>query len=230
MYHLSRGSAPPWFAAIVVGLLALGSERVVRDQITAVGGRAEVKVAVVLVLLLLIALARRDRPAPAGSRTGWSGCCAGLALWSDWLVLPYLGAAAVVLLVAAGRELLGRPGVALAGGFVVGGLPVIIDNLRAGPGEDSLSVLWALTELPGGLSAPLATRCAAGWSRACRWPPGSARPTAAPAGSSGSACSIRCCWWPPPRSAAYALPPRPARPRTRGRAPSSSSRWSPARR
>ncbi len=156
MYHLVRRLYSPVFAAIVIGLLSLGSERVVRDQITAVGGRAENKVAVVLVLLLTLALAsgtvRHRLPA-----YGMVGLLAGLALWSDWLVLPYLAAAAVVLLVASGRELWGRAGAALTGGLVLGGLPVIIYNLRAGPGEDSWTVLWGLAD-SGGLTAPLRQR------------------------------------------------------------------------
>ena len=156
MYHLVKRVYSPVFAAVIVGLLALGSERVVRDQITAVGGRAENKVAVVLVLLLLIGLARRTVRHRLLAY-GLIGLLGGLALWSDWLVLPYLGAAAVALLALNGRELWGRAGVALTAGFLAGGLPVIIYNLRADPGEDSWSVLWSLTNSHG-LTAPTSAR------------------------------------------------------------------------
>ncbi|MGI5215917.1 hypothetical protein ACQEUR_23860, partial [Plantactinospora sp. CA-290183] len=38
-YRLARRVYSPWLATFTIGLLALGGERVVRDQITAVGGR-----------------------------------------------------------------------------------------------------------------------------------------------------------------------------------------------
>lgn len=144
VYRLTRRLYSPWLAAFTVGLLALGSERVVRDQLTAVGGRPEIKPGVVLLVLLAVALGQH-RVRHRWLAFGAFGLVAGLALWDDWLVLPYLAAAVVVLLVAANRELLGRAGLLVLAGFVVGLLPLIVDNLTAPPGQDSISVFQQLS-------------------------------------------------------------------------------------
>nr|WP_170839484.1 hypothetical protein [Micromonospora halophytica] len=139
-YRLTRRLWSPWLATFVVGLLALGTERVVRDQLTVVGGRPEVKPAVLAMLLIAVGLAER-RVAHRPAALGLAGLLAGFALWSDWLIVPYLAVAGLLLVYAARRELLGRAGVLLVAGFVVGVAPMIWDNLRAPPGKDSLSVL-----------------------------------------------------------------------------------------
>ncbi|WP_328364854.1 hypothetical protein OHQ88_16365 [Micromonospora zamorensis] len=148
IHRLTRRLCTPWFATFVVGLLALGGERVVRDQITVVGGRPEVKPAVLLMLLITVGLAagtvRRRRLAVAVF-----GLLVGLAAWSDWLILPYLAVAGLALVWAVRRELLGWSGLLLVVGAVVGVAPMIIDNLRAGPGEDSLSVFREVSTRAG---------------------------------------------------------------------------------
>ncbi|WP_435825699.1 hypothetical protein [Micromonospora zamorensis] len=148
IHRLTRRLCTPWFATFVVGLLALGGERVVRDQITVVGGRPEVKPAVLLMLLITVGLAagtvRRRRLAVAVF-----GLLVGLAVWSDWLIVPYLAVAGLALVWAVRRELLGWSGLLLVVGAVVGVAPMIIDNLRAGPGEDSLSVFREVSTKAG---------------------------------------------------------------------------------
>ncbi|WP_425293479.1 ArnT family glycosyltransferase [Micromonospora cremea] len=150
IHRLTRRLCAPWFAAFVVGLLALGPERVVRDQLTVVGGRPEVKPAVLLMLLITVGLAagtvHRRRLAIA-----LFGLLVGLAAWSDWLILPYLAVAGLALLWAVRRELLGWSGLLLVAGFVVGAAPMIYDNLRAPPGADSLSVFRAVSTKAGPL-------------------------------------------------------------------------------
>ncbi|MBQ1030881.1 hypothetical protein KBX26_12860 [Micromonospora sp. C97] len=148
IHRLTRRLCTPWFAAFVVGLLALGPERVVRDQLTVVGGRPEVKPAVLLMLLITVGLAvgtvHRRRLA-----IGLFGLLVGLSVWSDWLILPYLAVAGLALLWAVRRELLGWCGLLLVAGAVVGVAPMIVDNLRAGPGEDSLSVFREVSTKTG---------------------------------------------------------------------------------
>jgi hypothetical protein len=141
MYRLTRRLYSPWLAAATVGLLALGSERVIRDQITAVGGRPEVKPAVALLLLLAVALGEQRISRHRWLSFGAFGVITGLCVWDDWLILPYLAVAAIVLLIGCVRELLGWAGLLLIVGFVIGVLPLILDNLIAPPGQDSLSVL-----------------------------------------------------------------------------------------
>jgi hypothetical protein len=147
-YRLTRRLFSPWLAAFVVGLLALGSERVVRDQLTVVGGRPEVKPAVLAMLLIAVALGER-RVRHRWLATGLFGLLAGLALWSDWLIVPYLAVAGVVLVWAAPRDLVGWPGVLLVVGFVLGVAPVVKDNLVAPDGQDSLSVFREISTKDG---------------------------------------------------------------------------------
>ncbi|MFI7022123.1 ArnT family glycosyltransferase [Micromonospora sp. NPDC049900] len=150
IHRLTRRIGSPWFATLVVGLLALGSERVIRDQVTTVGGRPEVKVAVLAMLLLVAGLAQgtvRHRRLAVGV----FGLLAGVAVWSDWLIVPYLAVAGLALVWAVRRELLGGAGLLLLVGFAVGIAPMIRDNLVAPPGQDSLSVLRTIS---GGTAAP----------------------------------------------------------------------------
>ncbi|MDG4798723.1 hypothetical protein [Micromonospora sp. WMMD1082] len=148
IHRLTRRIGSPWFATAIVGLLALGSERVIRDQVTTVGGRPEVKVAVLAMLLVVVGLARgtvRRRRLAVGA----FGLLAGVALWSDWLIAPYLAAAGLALAWALRRELLGWAGTLLVAGFAVGIAPMIRDNLVAPPGQDSLSVLRTVSSGSG---------------------------------------------------------------------------------
>ncbi|HEX7744093.1 MAG TPA: hypothetical protein VF462_02360, partial [Micromonosporaceae bacterium] len=153
MYRLTRRLYTPWLAVFTVGLLALGSERVIRDQMTAVGGRPEIKAGVVLLLLVALSLG------PGRLRHPWLGYAtfglvAGLTVWVDWLVLPYLAAAVAVLLVGSWRRLLGWPAAILVGSFLLGAAPLIVDNLTAPPGEDSVSVFLKLNEAGAGAASP----------------------------------------------------------------------------
>ncbi|MFI7488928.1 ArnT family glycosyltransferase [Micromonospora echinaurantiaca] len=139
IHRLTRRIGSPWFATFVVGLLALGSERVIRDQVTVVGGRPEVKAAVLLMLLIVVGLARRTLR-HRRLAVGLFGLLAGVAVWSDWLIVPYLAVAGLALLWVLRRELLGWAGGLLLVGFALGVAPMVRDNLVAPPGEDSVSV------------------------------------------------------------------------------------------
>ncbi|MFE9691809.1 hypothetical protein [Micromonospora sp. NPDC005806] len=147
-YRLTRRLFSRWLATFVVGLLALGSERVVRDQLTMVGGRPEVKPAVLAMLLIAVALGER-RVRHRWLATGLFGLLAGVALWSDWLIVPYLAVAGLVLVWAAPRDLIGWPGVLLVAGFLVGVAPMVKDNIVAPDGQDSLSVFRTISTKDG---------------------------------------------------------------------------------
>ncbi|MEO3816021.1 hypothetical protein [Plantactinospora sp. B24E8] len=145
IHRLTRRLYSPWLATFTVGLLALGSERVIRDQITAVGGRPEIKPAVLALLLIALALGER-RLRPRWWAFGLFGLLAGLCVWDDWLVLPYLIAAFGLLVVGCWRALLGWGGPLLLVGFLLGVAPLIVDNLTAPAGQDSISVLRQVSE------------------------------------------------------------------------------------
>lgn len=71
---------------------------------------------------------------------GW-GLVLGLALWSDALILPWAICSGTLLVLFCWRELMKGKLVALLGGLLLGGLPLIMYNIGAAPGQDSWSVL-----------------------------------------------------------------------------------------
>ena len=74
------------------------------------------------------------------------GCVAGLAVWSDPLILPYLASASLLLVVFCWREMIFKlGGICLLLGLVVGASPLIMYNLKASPGQDSLSIFLRQT-------------------------------------------------------------------------------------
>ncbi|MEK6813510.1 MAG: discoidin domain-containing protein [Nitrospirota bacterium] len=105
-------------------------------------------------LLLLLALKIREdarRGMHAAGRYAAFGVVAGLSVWTNFLIAPFL-VVAVSLAAASGfRSLLGWPGLMLAGGVLVGGFPFWISNLQnefwsfavVGFGEGSLKQLAA---------------------------------------------------------------------------------------
>ncbi|MEV0607100.1 hypothetical protein AB0I61_12105 [Polymorphospora rubra] len=139
MWRLTSRLYTPWLAALTVGLLALGSDRILKNQLIAGGGYPEMNPAGALLMLLAVNLGLgvvRRRAA------GYAvfGLVAGLTLWDDWLVLPYVGAAGLLLLLTGWRDLPGRHGAALAGGLLVGLVPIVAHNLTAAPEHRSLAV------------------------------------------------------------------------------------------
>ncbi|MFK3980129.1 ArnT family glycosyltransferase [Micromonospora sp. NPDC050397] len=145
VWRLTRRLYSPWLATATVGLLALGSDRVLKNQLIAGGGYPEMNPAGTLLVLLAVNLGlgvttgRRRLLAYAGF-----GLVGGLTLWDDWLVLPYVGAAGLLLLLANWRELRGRAGWALGGGLLAGLVPIVAHNLTAAPAHRSLAVYATL--------------------------------------------------------------------------------------
>ncbi|MCW6003780.1 hypothetical protein K1W54_04185 [Micromonospora sp. CPCC 205371] len=147
MYGLASRLYSRWFAVFVVGLLAIGSDAVIHSQISAGGGYPEIKPIGAGALLVAVWLGS------GGGRTAWHrligyagwGALAGLALWVDWLILPYVAAAGVVLLFGCRRQLLGWPAVVLAAGVFVGAAPSILHHLRLGVAAESLDTMLHLS-------------------------------------------------------------------------------------
>ncbi|MDG4823470.1 hypothetical protein O7635_16555 [Asanoa sp. WMMD1127] len=133
MWALTKRLYTPWFATFVVGLLALGSDRVLKNQLISGGGYPEINPAGAALMLLAVALAMRSRDEARDDRSALAGYAAfglltGLMVWIDWLVLPYLAAAACVLLL---KKPARRAWIALAGGLVVGAAPLLIHDLTS---------------------------------------------------------------------------------------------------
>jgi hypothetical protein len=154
MYHLTRRLYGPWFAVAVIGLLALGSNSVVRSETFAGGGYPEIKPIGAASLLLAVWLG-----AGRGQTSRWRllgfagwGLLAGLAWWTDPLIGPYLAAAGAVLVYACRRELFGWPGIVLVAAALAGAAPAIGHHLQPGAGIDSAP---GVLDLSSGGDAPV---------------------------------------------------------------------------
>ncbi|MHA4952029.1 hypothetical protein ACX27O_32380 [Micromonospora sp. SD19] len=129
-----------WFGLLMVVLLALGSDRIVKNQLIAGGGYPEMNVAAAALALLAVDLAtdRRGPSADTGRQcwrlARWAtwGFLAGLMLWVDPLVLPYVAATGAVLVAFRRRELWGAAGALLGVAAVLGAAPLLLHSLLTG--------------------------------------------------------------------------------------------------
>ncbi|MEU1587649.1 hypothetical protein [Micromonospora sp. NPDC005710] len=146
-----RLTADRWFGLLMVALLALGSDRIVKNQLIAGGGYPEMNAAGAALAVLAVELAAgRPGRRPAGTgrpdgrtadagRQGWRlagwatwGFLAGLMLWVDPLVLPYVAATGAVLVGFCRRELWGAAGALLGAAAVLGAAPLLLHSLLTG--------------------------------------------------------------------------------------------------
>jgi hypothetical protein len=143
MYRLTAALYPAWFAAGVVGLFALGSDRLVKNELVGAGGYSDVATATAALMLVAVLLATgRLRRRPLGHAV-W-GLLAGYVTWTHWLALPYVAVSGWLLLRGRGRdEVRGRTGGLLAAGFLLGCAPLLWHNLTGG--RNSLSVFLSLS-------------------------------------------------------------------------------------
>ncbi|MFG1892561.1 hypothetical protein ACGFIP_00880 [Micromonospora zamorensis] len=120
-----------WFGLLVVALLALGSDRIVKNQLIAGGGYPEMNAAGVALAVLAVDLAA-GRPGWRLARWAAWGFLAGLMLWVDPLVLPYVVATGAVLVGFCRRELWGAAGALLGASAVLGAAPLLLHSLLNG--------------------------------------------------------------------------------------------------
>ncbi|MER5338316.1 DUF423 domain-containing protein [Micromonospora sp. NPDC002717] len=126
-----RLGGDPWFALLVIGFLALGSDRVVKNQLIAGGGYPEMNPAGVALALLTVALCANGAGRRLPRWAAWA-LVSGLMLWVDPLLLPYILGTGTVLVVWRRRELAGRAGLVVAGALLLGAAPMLVDSLRHG--------------------------------------------------------------------------------------------------
>ncbi|MGI5519384.1 hypothetical protein ACQEUX_00315 [Micromonospora sp. CA-259024] len=120
-----------WFGLLVVALLALGSDRIIKNQLIAGGGYPEMNAAGVALAVLAVDLAS-GRPGWRLARWATWGFLAGLMLWVDPLVLPYVVATGAVLVGFCHRELRGAAGALLGAAAVLGAAPLLVHSLLNG--------------------------------------------------------------------------------------------------
>ncbi len=174
MYYLTSILYTKKQALFTVGLLSLGSSDIIGHQLLAIGGYPEIVLLGALIFLLAIRLAissPEDSPLDNRSTVGrtarrtilcpasiylsrlrrlliyaFLGFVIGLALWIDQLILPIVAAAGLLLLLFCYREALWG-GVSLIAGSTIGALPLIIYNIHAPAGRNSLDVLLFLNRV-----------------------------------------------------------------------------------
>ena len=150
MYLLTSLLYTKKLALFVLVLLGLGSSAMFLRELYATGGTTQTLLFGTLAFLLASWLALSYRQDLTGSRrwlrlaayAGW-GLVIGLAIWSDLVVLPVLMMASLLLLFC-WRDLRTLAPLFLLLGFVIGMFPLIVYNLQAAPGLDSLSMLVSL--------------------------------------------------------------------------------------
>ncbi|MFD6259572.1 DUF423 domain-containing protein [Micromonospora chalcea] len=136
-----------WYALLVVAVLALGADRVVKNQLIAGGGYPELNPAGAALALLTVGLCVTGPGARWPRWAAW-GLIAGVLLWVDPLILPYVLTLGALLVAWRWRELAGRAGVVLAGALLLGAAPMVVDSLRHG--RNPVSAVLAA----GGTGAP----------------------------------------------------------------------------
>ncbi len=72
---------------------------------------------------------------------GFLGLVTGLALWVDFLILPFMAAGGLLLLLFCRRELWGWAGLSLLLGIIIGAFPLIIYNVTAPLDQNSINIL-----------------------------------------------------------------------------------------
>ncbi len=151
IYLLTRLLYSRNLALFTTLLLGFGSYLPIYRETQAIGGYPDTLAFGTLALLLASWLALTSPPAgraisPAFrwkrmlAFLGW-GLAAGLGLWSDLLIVPSLVMSGLLLLTVCWREWRSLAPLALVGGLVVGALPLILFNITAPPGHDSLTTL-----------------------------------------------------------------------------------------
>src|SRR5690242_2344838 len=133
MYALTSLLYNRRLALIALLLLSLGTKEMIFREIEAAGGYSEVLLfgALALWLAAWLALRAHPDPSPAERRRRVAayaalGLAAGVGIWSDWLILPFILTAFALVAIVCGRELRRLPGAALALGLVIGALPLIV--------------------------------------------------------------------------------------------------------
>jgi len=169
MYALLRLLYERMFALFALFLLSLGTPELLKPQLLALGGYPETLLFGALSLLLVTWLAVGARSERHG-RSRWLrlaayagfGATLGLGWWSDQLILPFILAAALLVVICCLRDLLWANLAAGVAGLVIGALPQLIYTLRH-PAEAGPTAVAAfqpqgistLVDLPARLGAQL---------------------------------------------------------------------------
>lgn len=157
MFQLTRTLYTKGFALFILFLLSFGSAQLLSLQLSATGGHPDMPFFGSLLVLYTLVLARtageipltRERHRRVLAYVGW-GLVAGLALWTDPLLIPYIGMSGWLLLRFCRCELR-RPVILFSVlGFALPIVPVIIYNLRVPLDLSTFAVIGSAIWVDGG--------------------------------------------------------------------------------
>jgi hypothetical protein len=146
-------------AVATLALLAIGPSVVLFLQVFTNGGYADTLFFGALLMLLATALARPESSALMRQRWrllayGAWGLAAGLGLWSDVLILPFILTSTLLLLAFRWRELLRGMGTAVVAGLMIGAFPLIAFAMAGNnPFQGAAAVQQAPNAAQGGALA-----------------------------------------------------------------------------
>jgi hypothetical protein len=146
MYLLTRMLFSKQLALATLILLSLGSSVLLQRELATIGGYQETiffgSVAFLLATWLALSssqvLPRRNQRLRLVAYAGW-GLAVGLGIWSDFLILPFVLGAGLILVVFCWREWRSWAIVFLVLGFIVGAFPFLYANLTLPPVADTFS-------------------------------------------------------------------------------------------
>lgn len=154
MYYLTRLLYNKQLALATIGLLSLGSFDMFLHQLRAIGGYPEIVVFGAMLFLIashLVLTAESEQQATnkTARYRRWLlfallGLLAGLAIWIDEIILPWIFTTVILLLLFCRHELKHIAGVCALGGLLLGALPLIIYNISAPAGHSSIEALAGL--------------------------------------------------------------------------------------
>ncbi len=148
MYCLTSLLYTKKLALITLALLSLGSSIMLDAEIAGLAGYPELLFFGSLSMLLASWLALSYDQYTSPNRRLWRsiaygcwGLVAGLGFWSDFLMLVFILLSGLLLVLFCWRELLQFAVLPLVSGLIIGSFPLIMYNLNAPPGENTLTVL-----------------------------------------------------------------------------------------
>jgi hypothetical protein len=151
IYFLGRILYSRGVAVCSLFVLAFGSSYMMAKPLTALGGYAETLLFSSLLCLIASGLSLSDASKKPFHRflrlsgfCAW-GLCAGLGLWSDLLIAPFVACTGLLLLLCCWTELWKSGAViCLLLGLFIGAYPLLWYNFHAIPGNDSISIFLRL--------------------------------------------------------------------------------------
>ena len=156
MYCLTSLLYTKKLALITLVLLSLGSTIMLYSEIAGLAGYPELLFFGSLSMLLASWLALTYDQYSSPNRRLWRpiayacwGLVAGLGFWSDFLMLVFIVLSGLLLVLFCWRELLQFAVLPLISGLIIGSFPLIIYNLHAAPGQNTLNVLASLHNAGG---------------------------------------------------------------------------------